>query len=68
MPRAPPGPEWSLMFMDLVLPWGCLDNRVVGGHRARERGYSRYKGSEVARAGPHVHWPICSLIHHTTTN
>ena len=31
MPRAPRGPKWSLMFMDLVLPWGCLDNRVVGG-------------------------------------
>lgn len=72
MPRAPPGPKWSLMFMDLILAGGCLDNRVVGGTEPRGGAAASWgfqtQGSRMAGAGPmSTGLPAPSFITHSPT-
>lgn len=61
------------MFMDLVLPWGCLDNWVVVLDTDLRRGAAtslgfQTQGSRMAGLESDVHRLTCFLIHYPLTH
>lgn len=59
--------------MNLVLPWGCLDNWVLvlgtdpGRGAATSWGFQT-QGSRMAGLESHVHWLTCFIVHDPLTN